>query len=90
MLSILTGHHLLTPSFYLSLASGLTLAKMRGRQRREEAVSGYGGQSFLFPTLLMDPNRYLSPRKLFGGGDEQCSPYIPPTPSPIFGSKKLS
>lgn len=39
----------MTASSYLSLAYGLTWAKMKGWQRKEDAVSVFGGRAFSSP-----------------------------------------
>lgn len=46
VLSALTGCYSMTASSYLSLAYGLTWAKMRGWQRKEDAVSVFRGRAF--------------------------------------------
>ena len=83
VLSALTGCHLMTTPSYLSLAYGLTLAKVRGWQRNEDAVSLYRSRVFSSP-LQMFSILYLSPRKFFEGADEHPCPYISPAPTPMF------
>lgn len=46
VLSALTGCHLMTPSSYLRLTCGLSMAELGGWQRKAEAVSAYRGREF--------------------------------------------
>lgn len=83
VLSALTGCHLMITPTYLSLAYGLTLAKVRGWQRDEDAVRVYRSRVFSSP-LQMYSILYLSPRKSFEGGDEHHCRYLSPAPIPMF------
>ena len=75
----------MTASSYLSLAYGLTLAKMRGWQRKEDAVSVYGGRAFSSP-LQRYCILHVFSRDLFG---EEMNLAVLELQLSCFGSKKL-